>query len=182
MRVYLDMDGVLADFDKGLKDGHGIVNCRINYATPWEHKSSEQRKLAHDVIKAMEVPGFFENLPMMEGAEKLWLQAGTPSILTALPNLSCDARVAREKRNWVDSNIGQISSDRFITCLKSQKSHYAMDHVGGPCQEFGIYDEPNILVDDDYTNCDRWQKAGGIAIYFETMDQAVNDLKKAMNG
>ncbi|MGE9159683.1 hypothetical protein, partial [Escherichia coli] len=75
-----------------------------NYATPWEHKSSEQRKLAHDVIKAMEVPGFFQNLPVMKDAHKLWMIADPTSciVLTAVPNLSCDARVAREKRIWIE--------------------------------------------------------------------------------
>lgn len=182
MRVYLDQDGVLADFNRGLLDGHGIVNCAKNYATKWGDKSSEQRKLAQEVVKAMEVPGFFENLPMMEGADKLWMIAGPSDciVLTALPNLSCDARVAREKRNWLDRHFGQLPENRVITCLKSEKSNYAttFDDVSDPPY---AYDVPNILVDDDEGNCSRWGKAGGISIHFKNMQQAIEDLNNVLN-
>lgn len=193
MKVYLDQDGVLADFDRGLLEGHGIKNCKKNYATPWEHKSSEQRKIAHDVIKAMEVEGFFQNLPVMKDAHKLWMIAGPSSciVLTAVPNLSCDARIAREKRIWIEDNFGHVPDNRFIACLKSEKALYATsdycvdrsDRTRYPIIKNNrvFWREANILVDDDEGNCSRWREAGGIAILFENMDDTIKILNDTIN-
>lgn len=162
-KIYLDMDGVLADFDRGLLEGYGVKNCRVNYATDWKEKTENQKKVAQDVVRCMEIPGFFENLPVMKGAIDLWGSVDAPYILTALPNLSSDKRVAAEKRNWITRVFGELPENRIITCLRSEKIKYANN---------------NILVDDLEKNCNEWNRAGGVAILFETAEQAINDLKK----
>ena len=56
-KIYLDQDGVLADFDKGFSDHHGEHPKHIDDEKMW------------DVVKA--IPDWWLRLPTMEGFEKI---------------------------------------------------------------------------------------------------------------
>lgn len=173
------MDNVLADFDKALI-ANGISLFRDSRLLKQEvnKKNWTKEELDRDskVHHLMSQPGFFRNLEMMTGADQLWITAGKPIVLTARPKNDESAhRVCNEKREWIEEYFGQIPEDRFICCLRSEKSNYAWGvDVLGPRY-------PNILVDDLEWNCREWEEAGGIAIHFKTMDQAIRDLKELVS-
>lgn len=174
MTVYLDMDGVLADFDGGLADRGFFIEREHNRLFKQNVDKSQwtETELKDDKIVQgyMEEKGFFRNLRMIPGADKLWAEAGRPVVLTARPKKEDpDGRVASEKRGWIEEYFGEIPEDRFICCLRSEKKQYAT-YLG----KF-----PNILVDDLEWNCSEWKKAGGYAILFKNSEQAVEELKKA---
>ena len=177
MIVYLDQDGVLADFDKALLDNHGIKNCRVAYSTPWKEKTKDQIDLGSSIVSVMKQPGFFQNLPPMEGMMELWKSVPDPHILTALPGFEDDNRVTKEKRNWVDLHIGQVPDHRLITCLRSEKAKYAT-FFSGRVGDMTVFS--NILVDDAEINCIEWEKAGGIAILFTNYKQAIKELNNIL--
>ena len=178
-KVYLDMDGVLADFDRGLREGYGIENCHINYQTPNDQKTPEQWDLVYKIRKCMSTPGFFSSLPMMEGALGLWNVVSTPYVLTAVPGQGADEMVAKEKREWIIKHFGELPQDRVITCLRPEKAAYAESF--DPTWYKGV-SKPvsNILVDDIEANVEQWKEAGGIGILFVTMEQAIRDLEKVL--
>lgn len=164
-KIFVDMDGVLADFDAGLRQ-RGCKQDIKTYLTPFKERTPEQRQIARDVEECMKTKGFFKSLPMMEGADKLWKAIDTPYVLTALPALDCDKRVAEEKITWISKHFGKKATERVITCLRSEKQKYA----------FG-----NILIDDIKRNCDEWEAAGGKAILFVNYKQAIKELNELIN-
>jgi 5'(3')-deoxyribonucleotidase len=167
-KIFIDMDGVLADFDQGLYDKYGIKNCKVNYGTDWKDKTKEQTLLTNQVIWAMKQPGFFAELPLMPGAKELWEAAGPDCIvLTALPEFSHDCQVEVEKRMWLRNVFGPVSDDRVIVCLRKDKAKYARDSNTR---------ESNILIDDLERNVQEWEKAFGIGILYKNAKQSINAL------
>lgn len=188
--IYLDMDGVLADFDGWLRD-LGIQNENSFIHKPRKEWTPEQVELDKIVVAKMATPGFFRNLPPLPGHYDLWLACENatalkgPHVLTAKPlQENDDGRVEREKREWITEQFGDIGR-RFHCVVRSQKQDFAIrttyaSTVGCAVHEV-ISEEPNILVDDLPKNCEEWEKAGGIAILYTNANQAIKDLSKIVN-
>ena len=185
MKIYLDMDGVLADFDKHLLDRYGLVNDRVAYSTKHKDKTEKQMKLFNDIGKVMKDKGFFRNLPLMPGAHDLWKAAhrggNKPYVLTALPGIGNDEEVAKDKREWIHEYMNEVHDDEFIACMRSEKIKYATTYDGRMIPEYfkGPTYKPNILVDDLPLNCDNWKSAGGYGILFQNSKQAIAALDEA---
>lgn len=177
MRLYLDLDGVLADFDGACAEQGVFINRSVNRLfernvdkSEWTNEEKEHEARIH---RLMEKPGFFRNLGLMPGARDLWNLTPKPYVLTARPKVEdVNHRVANEKRDWIEEHFGQVPEDRFICCLRSEKAKYAASWKGG--YQTGM----NILVDDLEWNCSEWRRAGGYAILYKNAEQAINDLKE----
>jgi len=186
------MDDVLVDFEGGLKafnTAHDIDPARLDiHRSQWTIKQIEGDKF---VVDCMNTKGFFRNLKMKEGADRLWMIAGpmTVSVLTAWPTTCNDKeRVGLEKREWIEENFGQIHDGRFIYCARDDKANYATYHKlvkqNEPCNAGTLTQwdpTPNILVDDMESNIKAWEKNGGIGILFRNMQQAIEDLNNVLN-
>lgn len=174
MKLYLDMDGVLADFDLGCAK-MGIQNKHNFIHKPRSEWTEEEKKLDIEVNRLMATPGFFYNLPPMDGAFALWdfCQQFNPTVLTARPkNDEIAERVIEEKTLWLRE---VLDCNNVIVCLRAEKQKYAKTFVK---KLSGGYFEPNILVDDLQSNIDEWNAAGGVSILFKNSIQAISDLKK----
>lgn len=107
-QLYLDLDGVLADFDRGVE---GIFDRRpdeLDLSTMW-------RGLArHD--------DFFGTLALMEDAQTLWdyCKPYDPIILTGLPRGDW---AAPQKRRWVENMLGRHVE--VITCMSRDKPRWS---------------------------------------------------------
>lgn len=108
-RLYLDMDGVFADFDAGVRRALG------------KRPESDDEMWA----KVKKVPGFFAGLPLMPHALQLWEQVKMyhPMFLTALPNSLPIA--AHQKRQWVDRYFGRLIP---VVCTQSKTKWYYCAH------------------------------------------------------
>lgn len=155
MKVYLDMDGVLADFDQAVLN-RGIVNRHDFIHKPKSEWTAQERDVDVAVSRIMREPGFWEGIPVMKHAHNLvdilvelyqevW-------ILTARPNGDGLEWVAEEKKDWIRREFPSLFDDEFICCLRSEKAQYAKD---------------NMLIDDMENNCREWRKAGGVAIHWK---------------
>lgn len=122
--VYIDMDGVIADFDQG-------ALTRLQQLKP-EVRSDRPRRQFYlvddypeweaELRQICAAPGFFEELPLQEGALEGWqriIDAGfTPRILSS--PLSSHAACEAEKRRWLRRHWGPaygdtVASDALIT-------------------------------------------------------------------
>ncbi|RVJ51449.1 hypothetical protein CN175_15875 [Sinorhizobium meliloti] len=138
--IYLDLDGVLADFDKRACE---VLNGECHYRYDFIHGG--------DALWARlnAVPDFFRSFDKMPDADVLWdaVRHLDPVILTALPKTNPGV-VDWQKREWVEENLGQRV--RVTTCETHDKP---------------LYCKPgDILIDDRSVNKARWEAAGGIFI------------------
>jgi 5'(3')-deoxyribonucleotidase len=147
MIVYLDMDGVLADFDRYMIDVFGV---------PFNHisKMSEDRwALISD--RCQDLYSHLQPMPdaeiLVDGVLKLCDSNGySVGVLTAIPKYGRIPNAEQHKREWLldrwpnllyNFNIGPYAIDK--------QKHARPGHV---------------LIDDSHLNIPQWNAAGGIGI------------------
>lgn len=133
MRVFCDMDGVLADFDTGYETMFGRRPSKVNDDVDW------------DLVRAH--GHFYEWLPPMRDMHLLWdfLKPHQPTVLTGVPQrLLGDADT--QKHRWLYRECGPETD--VICCLSRLKAQH--------CQP------GDILIDDWEKHRAIWEKAGGI--------------------
>lgn len=105
-QIFVDMDGVLADFDR-----HYDMTCG-------------RRKEGGDVIWGLvhQFPDFFSNIPPMADMRTLWryIRSHNPIVLTGIP--SSIEGVGQQKRAWVKRHLGKDIP--VITCPSRDKCLY----------------------------------------------------------
>lgn len=147
MTVYVDMDGVIADFFGGLEKFSGV-----------DHWKSIQNKEA--IIAQLKGTDFFYTLDMFPTSEKLIdfvlnVTQGDWGINSS-PLRGDRDNSAYWKRRWLESNLLMPAIDNLIFTGTKQK--YAWSFLDG---------KPNILIDDKPENIKRWNDAGGIGIRYQ---------------
>lgn len=152
MRLYLDLDGVLADFDTHYK-------AQFPHRTLTGDLTNEEWQEIHDHGT------FFLDLPQCQGAHRLFqeLWSWRPIILTACPPSNYQA-VARQKREWVRKNFGSA-----VTVLPV---------IGGTNKPMFMHTAGDVLIDDFGKNCRAWVAEGGRAIKHETVDGTLKQFKE----
>jgi 5'(3')-deoxyribonucleotidase len=143
-RVYLDMDGVLADFF-----GEWSKISGVNH-----YKDIKNIDKALDDIRKH--PTFWTDLPVLPHAKEL--------IKTVIDNygeyyicskpLEGDPRSESGKRAWIRMHLSDHPPAGVI--LTHVKEQHAMNG-----------EIPSILIDDYGVNVTKWQEAGGIGIKYE---------------
>ena len=110
LELFLDLDGVLADFDRGVKAVTGKRPEELPMKIMWRELSRH--------------PDFFGTLDFMHDAQDLWrfCEPFEPTILTGLP---LGSWAPEQKRRWVAHMLGPHV--RVITCMARDKFKY-----GGP--------------------------------------------------
>lgn len=141
--IYLDMDGVVADFDGYAKK---ILNTeKTTHSWPrdqWAKISSNQR-LYRDLQKTPEADKLV-NICKKICQEKKWRLI----FLTAVPKDDDMPWAFYDKINWVQNfypdipvHFGPYSHSKWKHCKKD-----------------------DILIDDRSSNCEQWENAGGKSI------------------
>lgn len=147
-QLYLDMDGVLVDFDRGHELAFGQRPDKVKDDVDWD------RVRAH--------PGFYENLPPMADAEELW--AGTrhlrPIVLTGVPQNVPEA--PHNKIAWVRKYLGPATE--IVCCRSRDKARYARPG--------------DVLVDDWEKHKSLWEGAGGVWITHRSAAETLRVLRE----
>lgn len=147
-QLYLDCDGVLADFEKGATAVLGLPP-----------KAFEQRHgLGRFWQKLATAPDFYFGLPLMDDAMELFdaVRHLDPVILTGLPhgNWAAGQKVRWAAKYFPDSKI--------ITTMARDKRDHAK--------------EGDVLVDDQLRHSALWIEAGGVFIHHRSAALSLKEL------
>tara|TARA_B100000085_G_scaffold188119_1_gene172053 strand:- start:73 stop:594 length:522 start_codon:yes stop_codon:yes gene_type:complete len=156
-RIYLDMDGVLCDFIKGVKDTTGV-----DFTSPDLNKG-EKGKIKAEIEAKRD---FWHNLNWMPGGSQLYrhVKSSQPHILSAYAQWDKNCRDG--KKSWIKRHL-MIPKSRINLVLRQDKKKFAV-----------IDGVQNILIDDYIKNIREWEAAGGIGIWHTDVTRTINTLKK----
>ena len=164
--VYVDMDGVLADFFGGVEKLYGVEH--------WKDltSSKDDGGLKQEVINRITGTDFFATLPEFPTADQLIAMVkkftgGTFSILTS-PLRGDHENSTKYKKIWITQHIA--NPEQVI--VTGRKEAYAKNKASGT---------PNILIDDRPTNIERWQNAGGYGILYQANRDQLTKVQQALN-
>ena len=148
--IYLDMDGVLADFDRG---AHKVFGMQPRDMEALYGAGVFWKKLAT-------TKDFFASLPLMPDAMELFkaVEHTAPIILTGLPR---GKWAEPQKRKWAEMHFPGV---RVITTTAALKKEY--------CQP------GDVLVDDRDKYRDLWEEAGGIFIHHRNAAISIAQLRE----
>lgn len=171
-RLYLDMDGVIADFNRNLRE-FGVVDNETHFIhKPRSEWTQSQKDLDIRVRGVMELDDFWPSIPLCPGAHELWdyCKQFDLYILTATPNVTeFRDRIAQHKREWIWANLDPtFPAERILICLRSEKQAHS-----GP---------GHVLVDDMPSNCAEWNKSGGNAVLHTSAADTIRMLKDHHHG
>jgi hypothetical protein len=147
-QLYLDCDGVLADFDKGATAVLGLhprtYEKRHGLGRFWQQLAT--------------APDFYFGLPLKHDAMELFeaVRHLDPVILTGLPrgNWAADQKV-----RWAAK---YFPGTRIITTT----AHDKRDHAK----------EGDVLVDDQLRHSARWIEAGGVFVHHRSAARSIAEL------
>lgn len=142
-RLFLDLDGVLADFDGGFPRIFGF-----------DHRDGPKSRM-WAAIKTRE--SFFAELDPFPGARAFFdiVKPLRPAILTSASD-SLFPIAARAKHAWVRHHL---CADVLVLPVRDGLDKAAF-----------VQDSGDVLVDDYGKNCDAWRAAGGLPIKHEPGD------------
>ena len=148
-QLYLDCDGVLADFDKGATAVLGL-----------HPRAFEKRHgIGRFWQKLASAPDFYFGLPLKDDAMELFdaVRHLDPVILTGLPrgNWAADQKVRWAARYFPGT--------RIITTLARDKRNHAQ---GG-----------DVLVDDQIKHRHLWEEMGGVFVHHRNAADTIERLR-----
>lgn len=157
-RIFIDMDGVLADFDEKKIEVFGTIN--IPDEEMWEIIWDKYPRWFRDLEQ---MPDMWDLLHYLLYSNNGKHKGHDLCVLTAVPKQRADKSitVCYQKRAWLDDKIGDIP---MIACQRKHKADYANDR--------------SILIDDDKGNIEAFRKAGGIGILHTSAKTTIEELEK----
>ena len=150
-QIYLDCDGVLADFDKSAE----AILGGPSHAFKMRHGAGPfWRRLAN-------ADGFFDNLDPLPDAFELYeaVRAKGPIILTGMPH---GKWAEPQKRRWAHRHFPGVPVITTMAALKREHCHPG-----------------DVLVDDRDQHRWLWEQAGGLFIHHKSAKASIEALKAA---
>ena len=159
-RIFIDMDGVLADFNTGVETLTGTPFPNTDKG----HNDYDMRK------EELTNKRLFRNLPPMEDMHDLVAYVRHTNlpweILTAAGVINREL-VVYDKGEWIKEHV---SPSVVVTCTMTgtQKGMFAF--------------EGSVLIDDRVKNIEAWEANGGIGILHTNARTTITELKTLRNG
>ena len=159
-KVYIDMDGVLVDFDGGVEKMLGIAP-----PPPGGHRPEEDDRLMWE--RAKNVEHFYDMLEPMPGAiemfNKLYERFGDSlEVLTGIPKPERGMPTAAlDKEDWIHRFLSQ---DIKVNPVRRRD------------KPLFCTGKEDILIDDLKDNIEAWEKAGGTGILHRDPEETLRLL------
>lgn len=152
--IYIDMDGVIADFSKRYKEKFRV--------TPEETRNNKEFNSYFDKFIS---DGEFSTLDLMPDATELLnfvSELDTPKeILSSTARPQNHGMIAPQKQMW----------------LNKHNIHYKANFVPGKSLKYKYATSNSIIIDDTQSVIDDWNKAGGIGILHTDAISTIANLK-----
>ena len=147
-RLFLDLDGVLAEFDRGVQDLLGMPSAHFE-------KRYGIKEFWRRLAKA---PDFYARLPLMPDARELFdaVEHLTPTILTGLP---LGKWAAPQKVAWCEEHFPRVP---VITCMARDKHRFM--------------DPGDVLVDDRDRHRAAYEAHGVVFVHHKSAKQSLREL------
>lgn len=176
MRLFLDMDGVLMNFEGHVRK-HGFWWEGPTYhhlpESEWTEAQATNDRKYKDL---MATPDFWTTMEPMADAHMLWNYCRPlgAQVLTATPaKAAYRDRCANDKLRSIHQHFDPtFPSHDFHAVLRSEKRKFAGSHENG---------DRAILVDDMEPNCREWTEAGGIAILHRDAVSTIRILREILH-
>lgn len=151
-KIYIDMDGVLANFEKGVSEAmpmFGKNTAALDNIDMWKYVN--KNKAFWETLKPLS--NCFKLIKLIE--EKF--PKASKHILTAIPN---DEKKFKNlifspskdgKSKWINKYLPTYKN-KIIFCLRKEKQNYST--------------EGSLLIDDNKTTIKEWNNKGGIGILY----------------
>lgn len=156
-KIYFDMDGVLADFDRGVEE-----LCGLPRPGQGKSRTQEEDDLMWERIRTVE--HFYDKLEPMPGAVEMFSEIRAEygdrvEILTGIPKPKRGILTAGDdKTAWVRRLLGE---DIKVTIVyRAEKVNYCK---GPMC----------ILIDDLPVNVKEWEAAGGTGVLHRNPEETL---------
>lgn len=152
LNIFLDCDGVLADFDRLATELLGM--------NPREYEAKYGATALWDMIT--DYGTFFIDLPKFPGADELVQgvsEYAKPIILTGKPR---GTWAIEQKLTWRDKHFPKLD---MIVCKSKEKCLHKVPN--------GI----NIIIDDWPKHRSKWVDETSFWIHHESVDQSLSELK-----
>ncbi len=160
-KIYFDMDGVLADFNRGVRELCGME------APDQEKPDPEKDNLMWERIRKTD--HFYDRLELMPGAKEMFDTVyGTYGerceILTGIPKENKGILTAeQDKRAWMKR---VLSEDVVVNvCYRKEK----IRKCTGP---------DAVLIDDLEKNIREWKEKGGTGILHRSAEETLAELRR----
>jgi len=163
-KIYVDMDGVLADFFSEYAKLAGITSGNWRDIPPAKTDPTLQKMVGTD---------FFARLPKFRTADALINLVTRAKGFDAYRICSSPLRGDHEnsehqKRQWISKHLRPAPREIIIT---SNKAKYAVQSDG----------TPNVLIDDLRKNINAWEAAGGIGIKYQADEDSLSVVAKGLS-
>jgi hypothetical protein len=153
-KIYVDMDGVIADFNKAYKARFKLYP-----------EETRNRKEFYGLFESFIGEDCFAKLDLMDDARVLidFLDTlSTPKeILSSTAREEFHAMIAPQKARW----------------LNTHNIHYKANFVPGKSLKYKYATPNSIIIDDTKSVIDDWNKAGGIGILHRDAVSTIAILK-----
>ena len=161
-KIYFDMDGVLADFERGVRELCGMEPAPQGPA--WVPGCDDAMW-----VEIQKVDHFYDRLEWMPGSKELFVElyeryGDRVEILTGVPKPKRNVPDAgADKIKWIHRLLGEDIKVNIV--LREQKPEY--------CRS-----KDCILIDDFNENIDSWTASGGTGIQFASAEETRKALKE----
>jgi len=155
-KIYLDMDGVVADFNEYAYRVHGF-GSEVEYPDDLWNQIAQNPRLYRDLKKTPYADELVHNCRVFAQKHNLELY-----FLTAVPKSNRLHWAFTDKVEWgqkyfpdIPVHFGPFSKDKHVHCSPG-----------------------DILIDDRISNINEWNNAGGIGILHENYEDTIDILQK----
>ena len=148
-QIFLDCDGVLADFDAGAAAILGLSSAAF-----------EKRHGPREFWKRLAAaPDFFGDLPVMADARELYdaVRRHDPIILTGMPR---GTWAEPQKRRWAERHFPGVPVITTMAALKHEHRHPG-----------------DVLIDDRDKHRHLWEREGGVFIHHKSARSSIEELR-----
>ena len=159
-KVYVDLDGVLCDFD-------GRFKQNVDQIGPDKYEKKHGMKKFWQEIEKHGID-HWSNMSWTSDGKRLWKfieeNFKDIEILTGSPWGKVGQYAHKGKDIWCDRELGNVKVNH-----KSAK------------QKYKFADENHILIDDTKRNTDMWKDVDGISIHHKSTKKTIEMLKKYLD-